>query len=62
MSEEETVEGVDVVGCDAGDNGRSCVSHEVCGNHVRVGDVIVFRWEVVPIEGDMEEVVKAYLI
>ena len=62
MSEEQTVQGVDVVGCDAGDNGRSCVSHEICGNHVHVGDVIVFRWEVVPIEEDMEEVVKAYLI
>lgn len=58
----ETIHGVDVVGCDAGDNGRNCTSHEVCGTHIRLDDLIIFRWEVVPIEGDLEEVVKAYLI
>jgi hypothetical protein len=27
------------VGIAAGNNGRSCCQHEVCGNHLHVGDV-----------------------
>lgn len=62
MSEEETILGVDVVGCDEESNGRSCISHEVCGKYVQTGDILVFRWEAVPIENEIEEVIKAYVI
>ena len=53
---------VDVVGCDDGDNGRSCASHIVCGTHLHTGDVIIFRWAVIPINDEAEEVIKAFVI
>jgi hypothetical protein len=62
MYEEETILGVDIIGCDEGSDGRSCISHEVCGKFVQVGDILVLRWEVIPIGDDIEEVIKAHVI
>ena len=53
---------VDVVGCDDGDNGRSCASHIVCGTHLHTGDVIIFRWAVIPINDEAEEVIKTFIV
>ncbi|ETN13991.1 hypothetical protein PPTG_22285 [Phytophthora nicotianae INRA-310] len=55
--------GVDVVGCDLAEGGRSCVAHEACGKHVKVGDVLLFREEVDD-QGDnrLGYCLKAYLI
>ncbi|KAG1709585.1 hypothetical protein DVH05_020235 [Phytophthora capsici] len=67
MSEASFVQGVDVVGCDVGDGGRSCGTHDICGQHLKVDDTIVFRAEVVcvdegDINGDLEYILKAYVI
>nr|CCA16167.1 AlNc14C19G1948 [Albugo laibachii Nc14] len=35
--------GVDVIGCDESDQGWSCISHSVYGQHVHMGDIIIFR-------------------
>ena len=32
-----------VVGLHKGDSGRSCASHDVCGEHVQVGDLLHFE-------------------
>jgi len=53
---------VDVVGCDDGSNGRSCASHVVCGTHLKVGDVVIFRWAVIPFNDEAEEVIEVYVI
>ncbi|KAE9246626.1 hypothetical protein PF001_g24608 [Phytophthora fragariae] len=58
-----TIAGVDIVGCDAGDAGRSCTVHDVCGKHLKIDDAIVFRGEAVMADnGDVEYAVKAYVI
>jgi hypothetical protein len=31
-------------------NGRSCHTHECCGHHVRIGDLIRFKCEVIHVE------------
>lgn len=62
MDEEEVILGVDVVGCDEGTNGRSCISHEICGKYVQTGDILVFRWEAVPTDAGIEEVIKVFVI
>ncbi|KAE9179388.1 hypothetical protein PF002_g27828 [Phytophthora fragariae] len=55
-----TIAGVDIVGCDAGDAGRSCTVHDVCGKHLKIDDAIVFRGEAVMADnGDVEYAVKA---
>ncbi|KAE9293091.1 hypothetical protein PR003_g24591, partial [Phytophthora rubi] len=57
------ISGVDIVGCDVGDGGRSCTTHEICGTELKVDDVIVFRAEVVAVEGEgLEHVVKAHVV
>lgn len=57
------IPGVDVVGCDDGDGGRSCATHDVCGQYLKVDDVLVFRGEVITAEGgEVEYVLKAYVI
>jgi hypothetical protein len=54
---------VDVVGCDEGTNGRSCLNHDVCGSQIQIGDILVFRWKVIPTDNDeIEEVIKAFII
>ncbi|KAG1696070.1 hypothetical protein DVH05_019055 [Phytophthora capsici] len=61
------MQAVDIVGCDVGDGSRNCTAHEICGQHLRVDDVIVFRSEVACVDegrcdGDLEYVVKAYVL
>jgi hypothetical protein len=53
---------IDIVGCNDGKNGRNCFCHEICGKHITVDNVVVFRWEVIPINNKPEETIKAYLI
>jgi hypothetical protein len=37
------VPAVDVVGCDEAGGRKSCATHEICGQHLKVCDVLVFR-------------------
>lgn len=55
--------GVDVVGCDESDQGRSCSSHPVCGQHVLVGDIVTFRPEVaVDEDSNICSTVKVFVV
>ncbi|KAG3023969.1 hypothetical protein PC120_g7285 [Phytophthora cactorum] len=67
MDQQQMIAGVDDVGCDEGGGGRSCASHEICGQHLKLDDVFVFRAEVEcsndeDISGDLDIVVKAYVL
>ena len=54
---------VDVVGCDIGEGGRRCTTHAICGSHVQLNDVLVFRDQVEAEEGgELVHVVKAYTV
>jgi len=53
---------IDVVRCGDGDNGRSYASHIICGTHLKVGDVLIFRWAVILINDKAEEVIEVYVI
>ena len=59
---EQVYRDIDVVGCDEGSNGRSCLNHDVCGTQIQVGDIFIFRWAVVPVENEIEEVIKVFII
>ena len=53
---------IDIIGCNDGDNGRSCAYHVVCGTNLHIGNVLIFRWAVIPINDEAEEVIKAFVI
>ena len=42
---------VDVVGLRIGSDGRTCESHDVCGEHIRVDDILLVKKCVVEIKG-----------
>ena len=49
---------VEIVGLYCGGNGRSCCSHKICGEHVKVGDLPRLVPTVVEVEGVVEEAIK----
>jgi hypothetical protein len=49
---------IEIVGLQASSNGRSCVQHKVCGEHVVVGDVLRLKRCVVTVDGGVEEAIK----
>jgi hypothetical protein len=49
----------DTIGIARGESGRSCESHEVCGEHVAVGDWVTFKLVVIEVDGDEEEAINA---
>jgi hypothetical protein len=46
----------EIVGLEGEEGGRSCKSHDVCGNHLDVGDLVKFK-VTMSLVGDEEEVV-----
>jgi hypothetical protein len=46
---------MEILGLNSNSNGRYCTFHAVCGDHVRVGDVL---WLVETVEGHLEDAVK----
>jgi hypothetical protein len=51
---------LDIVGLTKNDNGRSCESHEVCGDHVKVDDILQVEKCIVTINGVNEGALAAY--
>jgi len=51
----------EMVGLSMGTNGRSCVQHGMCGDHLKVGDLVRFKKCVVEIDGVVEEVCRLIL-
>jgi hypothetical protein len=49
-----------IVGLASGESSRACESHEICGHHVAVGDLVKFK--VVVLEGGVETKIKAVKI
>jgi hypothetical protein len=49
---------LEIVGLHCSNNGRSCVSHEICGQHVIVGDVLRLVRTTVTVKGVVEPAVK----
>jgi hypothetical protein len=49
---------LEIVGLLSNSNGRSCSVHEICGEYVRVGDVLRLKKTVVTIQGKTEEAIK----
>jgi hypothetical protein len=41
----------EIVGLASGESGRACESHEICGHHVAVGDLVKFKVVVLEEEG-----------
>lgn len=56
--DEERQPDLEIVGLLSDTNGRSCCQHDVCGKHVRKGDVLVLRQCVVPVHGKIQEAIK----
>jgi len=52
----------EIVGLKDSSNGRSCESHECCGEHVAPDDLVRFKLAVVDINGKTEESIKAVRI
>jgi hypothetical protein len=46
----------EIVGSEGEEGGRSCESHDVCGNHLTVGDLVKFK-VTMSLVGEEEEVV-----
>jgi hypothetical protein len=60
---EETIEEVpkpdiEIVGLYSGENDRSCTGHKICGEAVKLGDILRLKNTVVTINGAAEEAVK----
>jgi hypothetical protein len=49
---------LEIVGLYANNNGRSCTIHTMCGDHVKVGDVLRLVKTVVTINGHLEDAIK----
>jgi hypothetical protein len=60
IDEDEPIGDVDleIVGLNSHSNGRYCSVHAVCGDHVRVGDVLRLVETVVTVDGHLEDAVK----
>lgn len=52
----------EVVGLHGKSNGRSCASHECCGHHLLLDDLVRLRLCVVDIEGRTEEAIQVVRI
>jgi hypothetical protein len=52
----------EIVGLKASNNGRSCVSHDCCGIHLNLDDLVRFRFTIIEREGRTEQAVKAVQI
>ena len=52
----------EIVGLYATNNGRTCVTHACCGEHLQPGDLIRFKFTVVDVDGSLEEAVKAVCV
>jgi hypothetical protein len=61
-SEEYLKPSIEIVGLNSSTNGRSCVQHSVCGNHLEKGDLVRLIPVVLDIEGRLENAVKCVKI
>ena len=52
----------EIVGLKDTSNGRSCVSHDCCGEHVNLDDLVRFRLSIVDIDGKIEEAIQVVRI
>ena len=52
----------EIVGLKGTSNGRSCVSHDCCGAHVNLDDLIWFRLSVADVNGKIEEAIQVIRI
>ena len=59
--EKMTKDGV-IVGWKGTSNWRSCVSHDCCGAHVNLDDLIRFRLSVADVDGRIEEAIQVLRI
>ena len=48
----------EIVGLKGTSNGRSCESHDCCGEHISPDDLVRFKLAVVDIDGKTEEAIK----
>ena len=49
----------EIVGLKGTSNGRLCTSHDCCGKHVKLDDLVQCRLSVADIDGNSEEVIQA---
>ena len=52
----------EIVGLKGTSNGRSCVSHDCCGEHVNLDDLVRFRLSVADVDGKIEEAIHVVRI
>ena len=52
----------EIVGLKSATNGRSCESHECCGEYLSEDDLICFKYCILEFDGEVEEEVKAVRI
>jgi hypothetical protein len=52
----------EIVGLKGTSNGRSCVSHDCCGEHVNLDDLVRFRLSIADIDGKIEEAIQVVRI
>lgn len=52
----------EIVGLNGTSNGRSCASHECCGAHLVIDDLVRFRLYVADVDGKIEEAVQVIRI
>jgi hypothetical protein len=60
--EQEAFQHIEIVGLGQSSNGRSCVQHVNCGDHVLVGDILRLHKVVVDCDGVTEEAISCVLI
>jgi hypothetical protein len=60
--EENMTKDGELVGLKGTSNGRSCVSHDCCGKHVNLDDLVRFRFSVADIDGKIEEAIQVVRI
>jgi hypothetical protein len=52
----------EIIGIASRESGSYCESHEVCGDHVAVGDLVKFKLVVIEVDGEKDEAIKAIKI
>jgi len=52
----------EIVGLHGTSNGRSCTSHACCGENLSPDDLIRFKFDVIEIEGHVEDAIKVVRI
>ena len=57
-----SIKKIEIVGLTANGNGRSCETHECCGENVAVGDVLRLRQAIVSVNGNLEKCLKVVRI